>query len=219
MELLGIRQARVIVYVPLPEINPHGRALIPGVVLALIERYGFLGYPQKQADYDETKGVTFTDGRWNDIAIDRLILYGNGILVDTRSSTDDSEAMLIDTLTWASESFGLTYRPDMLTHKVYYSEVIFRSETLLSALNPKLDSLAARLTEVMKPPFGEKLVFETASVGLGYDSLLTKLSLSPFRVERLVDTPFGDQKYWSTAPLPTKTHLEFLEEFEAILKG
>lgn len=219
MELLAVRLARLIVYFPTEEINPRGRALIPDVTSALIERYGFNGYPQKYEDFDWQKGISFDDGRWKDISIGRLALYNNGMLVDTSSSTDNSVAFLIDALTWAAESFGLTYRPDMLNRKTYVSELIFRSETPLKNLNPALERLAAKLSESVSNIAGQEVSYDTVSLSLNFDLLLTKSPLAPFRIERLSEAQYTENKYYSIAPIPTDEHIQFLEDFEAALKS
>lgn len=216
MELLAVRLARLIVYFPTEELNPRGRALIPDVTSALVERYSFNNYPTKYEDFDWQKGIIFEAGRWNDISVDRLAFYSNGILVDTASSTGDSEAILIDALTWASESFDLTYKPDMLNRRVYVDELIVRCET---SLNPALDNLNKKLSESVSKMVGQQVSYETAAIALNFDVLLSKPPLAPFRIEKLVDVPYSENKYYAIAPLPTDEHIRFLEEFEAALKG
>lgn len=215
MEVLAVRQARLIVYFPTEELNPRGRALIPEVPAGLVERYGFNSYPTKYEDFDWQKGIVFETGRWNDISINRFALYTNGILVDTASSTDDSEAILINALTWASESFGLTYKPDMLNRKVYVNELIVRCET---SLNPALESLNKKLSESVSRMVGQSVSYETAAIALNFDVLLSKPPLAPFRIEKLADASYSENKYYAIAPLPTSEHIKLLEEFEAALK-
>src|SRR4051812_10079077 len=124
MELLTVRLARFIVFFPTDELNPGGRRLLDNFLPAFIKRYDFRKYPEKPGEFDEEKGITFELGQWEGNVINQFVLYTNGILVDTMSSTDIAEAMLIDAMTWAAESFGLRYRPDMLNRKVYVSEVL-----------------------------------------------------------------------------------------------
>jgi hypothetical protein len=53
----------------------------------------------------------------------------------------------------------------------------------------------------------------------GYDTTHTKPYAPIFTIERRADVPFVENKYFSTAPLPTDEHLKVLEDFEAALKG
>jgi len=219
MELLAVHLARLIVFFPTDELNPSGRRLLDNFLPAFIERYDFRKYPEKPDEFDEGKGITFELGRWQDAVINRLVLYNNGILVDTMSSTDNAEAMLKDALIWAAESFGLTYRPDMLNRKVYLSELMFRSEVPLESLNPALKGLCARLSSYMSEQENTPLAFEPVGIVFGFDTLKLKTTPAALRIERVIDTPFSEMKYFSVAPLPTAEHIKFLEDFEAALKS
>ena len=217
MELLSVRLARVIAFFPTDELNPRGRRLLDDVLPAFIERYDFRKHPEKPDDYDEVKGIKFEVGKWNDAAIVQFVFYGNGIMVDTISSTDDSEAMLRDALTWTAESFKLHYRPDMLNRIVYVSELAFRSDVSLEAVNPKLKRLTDRLTNYISAQEGQALPFEPVGIAFGVDTLKIKIAPTALRIERLQDSPFTEMKYYSQAPLPTAEHIKFLEDFEAVL--
>jgi|ERR1043165_1213429 hypothetical protein len=219
MELLAVRLARLIVFFPTDELNPDGRRLLDNFLPAFIERYDFRKYPEKPDEFDEEKGVKFELGRWQDSVINQLILYNNGILVDTMSSTDNAEAMLKDAMTWAAESFKLQYRPDMLSRKAYVSEVLFRSEVTLEALNPALKELWERLSKYLSKREDNTLSVEPIGIVCGVDTLKIKIPPATFRVERLAETPFSEMKYYSQAPLPTDEHIKFLQDFEAALKS
>lgn len=218
MELLSVRTARLLSFFPTDEINPRGRSLIHEVVPAFIERYKFVKYPQKLEEFDESKGVRFESGVWNNLET-TIVLYNNGIQVDTRSSTDDSERILEDALKWAADTFELIYKPDMVTRKAYLSELDLHCETPLDAMNPKLEPFVNKLSKTVGEWTGHTFDFKTVALWLNFDAAFNKGPSGPFRVERLVDIPFSENKYYSSAPLPTKLHLEFLEEFESILKG
>lgn len=218
MEVIAIRTARVIVHLPTEEINPFGKAVYPDLTRALVERYGFMAFPQTLGDYDEEKGIVFGMGRWKDISIDRLSLFGNGIAVDTRSSTKDSEEIINEGLLWMVERFGLTFKPEMMNRKGYLSELVVHCDKPLNALNPRLAAFANTLTDQLHKVAYQSLplVFETTGIALGFDSLNTKFTFSPFRYERLVDVPLSENKFYAGAPLPTNTHIELLELFEGL---
>lgn len=219
MEILAVRLARLIVYFPTDELNPGGLRLLDKFLPAFIERYDFRKYPEKPGEFDEQKGITFELGRWDDKVINQLVLYSNGILIDTMSSTSDALAMIKDALVWAAKGFGLRYRPDMLNRKAYLSEVLFRSDVTLAALNPVLQQLSERLTNRITQQEGYPLSFEPFSLSFGLDTLRSKAPIPPLRIERLADVPFSEMKYYSAAPLQTEEHINFLEAFEAALRN
>jgi hypothetical protein len=218
MELLSIRTARLLAFFPTDEINPRGRSIIHDVFPAFVERYKFIKFPQKAEEFDETNGVRFENGTWNGLDT-TIVIYNNGIMVDTRSSTDDSEKVLEDALKWAADTFGLTYQPEMLARKAYLSELDVKCDIPLEALNPKLEAFVNKLTQTVSGLTGQSLNFKASALWINFDSAFAKGPASPFRFERLVEIPFAENKYYAGAPLPTKTHLEFLEELEAVLKS
>lgn len=217
MEVTAVRTARFIIHFPVEELNPSGKAMVPNVTNALVERYGFVTHPQKPEEFDDSKGIFFDIGQWNGIAISRLALYNNGILVDTSSSTDNSEAVLRDALTWASETFGLAYREEWFKQRAYLSELIVRRDKPLTLLNPALAGIAERLSKRVTEIAHQEMPYRLAALSFGHDPLIARVGRSGFRIEHLADTAFSDNIYYSSAPLPTKEHVELLNEFEAAL--
>lgn len=217
MQILAVRQARFLAFFNVEELNPAGRALVHDFMKEFIARYEFLRYPQKVEDMDEEKGITFENGKWNDYGISRMVMFSWGIVVDTNASTDVSEAVLQDALAWAAERFGLSNRPDLISRKGYVSEIIFRSDLTLPAVNPALQKLSSRITSVISANFHQELNYEISGVALHFDTQEVKQFFAPFKVERHQESPYPDKKFYSGAPLPTDEHIKLLEEFEAIL--
>ena len=119
MEVLAVRTARVVAYLNAEELNPQGRSLAHDFMRAFVERYAFVKQPTTPDEILDTqnKGITFEVGKLNDIAIQRLVLFDWGIVVETSSSTDDSEFVLNDMLDWGAKTFGLSNRPSLITRR------------------------------------------------------------------------------------------------------
>jgi len=215
MQISAVITARFFVFIETNDLNPMGRAYFPQIVSALVERYGFLKFPQKPEEFDESKGVVFQEGRAGDVTIRQINVYDHATYVDTASSTDDSEKFFHETLTWLSKDFGLQYRPQMVKRTTYVSQLTFYSDVMLDNLHPALSKLAQRLTRRVPEYYGQALQHQPASTSITYDPLSVKAGPANFTIERRADTLFKENKYFSTAPLPTDEHINFLQDFEA----
>ncbi len=142
------------------------------------------------------------------------MIYSNGILIDTRSNTETSQALIEEALSWAKPKFNLNYRPDMIRRFAYVSQLTFHSNISLNALNPALQKLADRLSAIVSEIHGEKVQYQTSSLQIHHDPLTRKNPIAGLTIFPRVETPFSENKYFSEAPLPTDTHLALLEEFE-----
>jgi len=217
MQLSAVILARVFAFIEPVDLNPRGRAHYPELVSAVVERYRFMKYPQVAQDFDETKGVQFEMGRDGEVTISSIQIYTQGIVVDTASSTDDSDRVLHEALLWLKAKFGMNYSPEMISRRAYVSQLTFYSEVGLGRLNVALSRLAERVSNRLPQFFGREIVYEPIGVYLGYDATQVKQAPANFSIERRTETPFSENKYFSAAPLPTSGHIAALEAFEADL--
>jgi hypothetical protein len=217
MQLAAIATARLVAFIETLDLNPRGKAYFPEMVPALVSRYGFVKFPEKLEDFDETKGVLFEGGRFKDVTIRKIQVFDSVLVVETTSSTTDSENLLEDALVWASETFGLAYRPGMIKRKAYVSQLTFFSDGILHKLNPALLKVAQKLSTRVPEYFGYELKYKPSIVAISYDQLAIKNGTAQFSIELRGDTPFAENKYFSTAPLPTEEHIELLQELETEL--
>jgi hypothetical protein len=215
MKLSAVILARFFGFIETSDLNPRGRAYFPELASALVERYGFAKFPQKPEEFDESKGVTFESGRSGEATIHRVVIHDHAIYLDTASSTDDSERIFHESLTWLSHDLGLIYRPEMVRRKTYVSQLTFYSDVMLDKLHPALTKLAQRLTTRVPQYYGQPLDYTPSNVLVGYDPLTVKAGPAPFAIERRADTLYTEKKYFSSAPLPTNEHIGLLEAFEA----
>ena len=219
MRLLSILQARTVAYLEVDELFTRHHILGPEFTPKIAERYGFLKLPEKLEDFlDEQKGIQFAFGRWDGTVINQLALYAHGVAVETAASTDISEKILYDVLSWGANTLNINYRPDMIKRKAYVSGLLFSTEVSLNALHPKLRGIGERLSSSVADSLGHVFPYEVTGVFFGYDTTHTKPNAPIFTIERRADVPFTENKYFSTAPLPTDEHLKLLKDFEAALK-
>jgi hypothetical protein len=215
MQVAAVILARLVAFLETIDLNPRGRMYFPSMVPALAARYGFVKFPQKLEDFDESKGITFEGGRFQDVTIQRIQIFSHVLVAETASSTADSERMLEDALVWGAETFGLLYRPGMIKRRAYVSQLTFYSESILPRLNPVLSRVAQKLNTRVPQFFGYDLKYRPSAFAISYDPLEIKNGAAQFSIEARTEVPYAENKYFSTAPLPTDEHIELLQTLEA----
>jgi hypothetical protein len=214
MELIAIHLARLVAFLELEGFEPRGRASAPDGFKRITDRYSFSKSPQIVEEYNFEKGVNFLIGKLGDINIDKLTLFGDGISIDTRSSTDDCEVVLSDLLEGVKELRGVTIKP---SRRMRVSNILFRSKLKLAAMHGALQLIADRIAASVSADYGQHVGFEPIGISLGADLSQLGLKPSPFTIERRANTPFSEGMYFSAAPLGTSEHLGLLQQFEESL--
>jgi hypothetical protein len=214
MENISIALARIAVLIELHSLDPHGANTSPESAHILARRYGFAQIPKLAEEMDYQKGVSFKAGRFDNIAIDQLQIFHNGLIIDTRSSTDDSARILSDLKTFAKEVNGATIAPKRMH---FVSQIIFTSKLKLAILNPLLQPIADRLSAQTSKTLNHPIQYEPIAFLLGPETSQLKIVPSQFSMERRADTPFNENTYFSAAPLQTTEHIALVEEVEAAL--
>lgn len=214
MELLSIFQARLVALIQVQQWDPFGKALTLEALSKLASRYSFTKIPTSLEEVDFQKGIELREGILRDSRIDKIIIYLNGIVIDTRSSTDVCETILEDFIALAHETFGAVIVP---SRRTFTSQLMFRSDMNFAALNPLLPKLATilsgRTSADMKHPFN----FEPTGLVFNVDTAQAKTPPALFSIERRAEIPFEENTYFSQAPVPTSEHIEILTAFEAAL--
>jgi hypothetical protein len=196
------------------DLSPRGQVFYPALVEGLIQRYGFMGYPQKLEDFDETKGVKFTGGRDGKTVIEQVVIYNHGILLDTRESTEVSQRILEGAFEWATKEFGVAYGPKTIRLWSYYNQLAFTSTVPLSFMHPALHRLCERISNAVQEISGETLKYEPINLQINHDLLQRSHPYGYFSIQRRASIPLSENQYFSDAPLPTDTHIAMLEQFE-----
>ena len=75
------------------------------------------------------------------------------------------------------------------------------------------------MTEGVQEYSALNLSYEMVSFNLNADILKVKYPRSHFSIQRRIEAPFSDNKYYSESPLQTEEHIKVLEEFEEAIIG
>ena len=223
MELLNIITARSIWLFPVQDLNPQGRAVESDLIGWLKATYHFQKYPSSPLDFDpESKTLMFKGGKFKSgddenneeryITVD-LAIYTDGLVANTRSSTENTDHFLDEAIRSAVKSLNLVY-PEKIRKKLYYSEMDVRLDRPMHSLNPKLEKLADTISSSQGD--ANSTTFEFSGVSFLPDPK-AHVAVSAFSIERKVNTEWSENRYYSKAPLQTNAHLKLLKEFEELL--
>lgn len=215
MKLSAVTLARVLAFIETFDLGSGGKVFYPDLIAALVERFRFQTFPRKAEDLDEQKGVKFLEGQWNGISVPKVEIYWNALILDTQSSTLESERILEEALVWVSEKFKLNYRPDMISRRRYLSNLTFYSDHNLLGLHAALPRLTSSLHDKVKEITGHDLAYEATRLDVDFSRYDRQMPIAIFTIQRRSETPFPENKYFSEAPLPTDIHIKILEEFES----
>lgn len=214
MKLVNVNIARSIWLFDDRELNPRGKRLYPEIFNPLVQRYTFRVFPTTPEHLNRQNGVLFQDGGFRTpdgtISVD-LSYYSDGLVATSSSSTEDMDAFLDDVLRWASEQYGLRYDSTLVQKKEYLSTVQVQFEHSLHGACERLQRFASHLSSLDIDAKNSTQEF----AGARFTS--DPASRFSFSIERRLNAPFSENRYYSDARLPTKQHLSALEEFERIL--
>jgi hypothetical protein len=214
MKISSILLSRVIGYVELVDLSPNGNAFLPEIVPKIAEQFSFQKFPQPSEVLDESKGIEFLSGKFETIVVQRLALFSNLIILETRSSTDDSKRILEGMLSWGKGKLGLNYGPDTIKRFAYISDLTFFSDVPILFGDPALTNAAKKVGAELSEIWSETITYEPMNLAAGHDPLARKYGIAPFSIARRAEAKFSENKYFSEAPLPTSSHITILEEYE-----
>ncbi len=213
MKLVSIRVARSIWLVPVNQLNPRGRYLLPAVS-GVVERYHFAKPPDLKSLTESPVKVAFEAGVFagtNGVPVTvQLTLHDDGLVAETRSSTDDSDAFLEDLLSWLEKEYDLPSYTDLGIRKIYASELYVQFQNPISVFSERFSAFADSIETGLGPNQPNPMHL----AGLIFGSDPTNKQQSLVRIEREANIPFKENRYYSYAPIKTSEHLKLLELFE-----
>lgn len=217
MELSNVVLARTIAFIETGRFNPRGEVSRDKFVIALRERFSFMEYPAKLEDFDRSKGISFKAGYFEGRSIEELTIYADGVKIDTRSSTEDGQQILTDTLEWLKKEVGIAYTPGMIPRWGLLSQLVVRSEIDLNRMHPAFSQLALSLSELVTDRVGEQFKFRTSGLTVDYPKLTGERNIASFTIERRVSTPDSENLFYTQSPTHTAHHLLVLQNLEESL--
>jgi hypothetical protein len=185
---------------------------LPDLVKDLRARYSFLTAPKDDDLFtDPPKGAELKHGKLvfkdETVVIDKLVIFNDGIAVDTTSSTDNSDRFLDDLLEWAKDGLPKA----QIGVRYYLSHVEMRMSKPLGDYVHHFRSIGENITALLKSYGIMVPQYEPTALNLHFDQL-GKVSPIPgvFYIDRRQGRPFSDNLWFSQAPLRTGDHVALL---------
>ena len=224
MRLLNINIARSIWLFSVQDLNPQGSAIESDLIEWLAKTYHFKKYPSSALDFDaQTKTLSLKGGKFKSgltdegkeryVSVD-LSIYTDGLVANTRSSTEDSDKFLEEAIHSAVNRFQLVFDHQLIRQKSYLSEMDVQLDRSISLLNPKLTELAATISSLQQDL--NTITFEFSGVSF-LPGPTAQTTVAAFSLERKINIPWSENRYFTKAPLHTHAHLQLLNDFESIL--
>jgi hypothetical protein len=222
MKLVSVTTARSIWLVPVDEINPRGKYLSNAVQL-LIKKYSFAKVPTiEELVTGPAEGLKFQEGAYTNRNGEQIYIsftvHRDGVVIDSRSSTDDNDLFMSEVLNLLSKTYDLPSQSELSIRRLYSSIIYIESDRSLKIISPKLIEFCQSISSMFNAISHHNVSFELSGLIFGSDPATTsRLTPAPFRFERAEGVPFEQNRYFSSAPVPTETHLKLLSQLENLL--
>jgi hypothetical protein len=215
MKLISTEHGQVLLKFIAEEVRPSSGLYLPDILRGIEERYAFVIPPNLQDVLKE--GAKFNQGRLiaegRTIDIKTLGLFSDGVLVLTWN-TDDATIVLEDMMSWATEHFGFR-QPLTPEPRQFVSSVVVEFDGSLDSALEAFQELMHAFSITLRASYGWSVEIEASRIALACDpTKLPPSAIAALTIERRAGVPFSQNRYFSSAPLPTGAHLELLDGFE-----
>ncbi len=213
MKLIAIEESRLTSLFHTARLQ--GQTFLPHIAIALVERYSFSGAPKSFEELN-ANNVEFLHGLFEGIAIERLQVYEDGVVVSSRSDTEILDHFLEDLIKWIGDEYEITTYPNRKINRSYESNIVVEADEKVLAPLAGLSNVSEKVSSLIKANSGLDLSY--MPVGFIFAADRTRnpdLQPVPFRFERRFAAEFSFNQFVSSAPLQTNQHIEILKAIEA----
>jgi hypothetical protein len=198
------------------EVRPPSGLYLPDLIRKISERYAFAIAP---TNYETVmkEGAKYKEGRFvvegRTIAIKEMGFFVDGILAVTWN-TDDADVVLNDLILWAAQDFGFR-EPRTKLPRRFVSSVVVEFDVELSRAVTAFDELQEGFASAIKENYDMDPEINASKIALSADpTKLRPQATFEFTIERRAGRPYSENRYFSSATLPTASHLDLLGAFE-----
>jgi hypothetical protein len=227
MKLIGYMHGIAAFRETIEEFQPE-RGVIQRELVDLVRTtYDFQAFPIIQPGAPPLQVLSFSGGKFtsrrqdaheDSFAIGQLAMTLEGDAVIT-VTTEQADLVLDDLIRLLDKKLGFHLESSKKT-KLYVSHVVVEFDKGLEEFISKLARIADIINETR--PGIERFNLKRIVFGMpdrAIQDTITRLQMTDFLIERRVGRPFEENRYFCTAPMPTRDHIRALERIEAIARG
>lgn len=227
MQIINYEIGRIIRIFPLEDIRPASGLHPPTALRMIAERYGFAHTPELKRSWEESQqeGLRFQLGRVTNrirtININDFTIYNDG-LVATTTTTEDAEIFLDDLQSWVREEFGYKDPNRSTLRTLYMSTMVVEFDSSPDELLKSYSAISSICGESLRQTYGIEIPVQISKLSLTYDRTLATpawQTLAHFNIERRVNYPYKENRFYCEAPLKTTDHANILQAFDALLSS
>jgi hypothetical protein len=216
MKFVASDAGRILDRVAIEEIRPPGGVFVPDFIRALVERYQFAVLPANMADAIRD-GTKFEHGKLphegQSVVVKELAIYADGVISEA-FDTDLADLILDDFFAWATETFKLRERQQPAL-RTYTSAVVIEFEKEIEPALGKMAEVCGLLSDALKSSYGWEYTYNASRLTFSVDPLaIPPYRGTTFMLERRVQTPYSENRFYSAASLRTQDHLKLLQAIE-----
>lgn len=220
MKLVAVDLARVTRFFQADEVRPQGGTYVPDLIKLIVDRYAFAIPPMPKDALGE--GLKFKTGRLargaNQINIIELGVFNDGIMASVFDNTDNANLILDDFAAWLFDTLKIS-PPQTKLPRWYFSGLIVEFDAaVVKQLAPFTRTMSA-ITGAYRETYPWSYAAHFSRLGFSADPTTVHPLFKPeFFIERRIGVPYEQSRFFCSASLPTKMHLQVLEQLEAEAK-
>jgi hypothetical protein len=221
MEVRKIIGSQAVRLIPVTETDqkPIGFARF---LKGLEQRYSFLQAPRVLSDFNLNTGIPYLKGLFEGQIIERVAIYGKGILCESPTDTTMCDQFLDDVQAWGEREFGFSPNSKRGRSDYYESHLEVHAEENIGNVFQRFSSVGQSIWEKLKSYEQAGAMFEVSGLKFHTDTIqLPDSLLHPiqFTFERRAEHPYFANIYYSQAPLKTEDHITVLGQLETVFKN
>lgn len=217
MNIVAYHSATLVELLSLEAFAPLGAINERQLLAEIRERYSFMRQPDltlPKAEI-ESNGLIFESGIYNGhdsiMNISRLAIHKDGIVANA-STTDEAEEFFEDLREWLLRSWNFREVPSI---SLFGSEIIVDFEKPLSNLLKDFKAISSAINQGLSG--SQENLGEVSFRHLAFEFKSHSGQAPKFMMERRLDSPVDQERFFCSAPMRTKLHLQTLSNIEGML--